>query len=469
MTVFLFRRDHLEAPVPGPDEGHFDQEVLAAAIAAVEHEAFEELTPIVLRDDWEFDQAVIDFAADVRRLERSPLTAEAYAREAEVFARYLMQVRGKSLAEVTEDDFWTYRKYRLDGPPPIRLRERSWNKACAALLRLKAHLGLDFPHLNWRRFRASVQDDGLVRAISVSDYLRFRTDGMMASQRSPQRNGAFSEYLVTTGCRRTEAAWLLRCELPMPMQFMERRTVEVKLPSAITKGNRERTIHYSKRVAKDYVEAYVSEERSHFVHRAIEREFPKRRYTATELDRLGPYVFFISEASSKIEVVAGWACKGAIPTSKLSIEERQRLIELRRVPGRQLYEVVDVGGLWVSEQGTPLSPSGWNAVFRSACNRAHREQLLRLEVTPHMLRHTFAVHYLSLQLKSLIEGRRSLSRLDRRGEVYDRIVADPLRKLQQRLGHRDITSTYKYLNYIEDNQELVDRIFAEWETQIHGS
>lgn len=147
------------------------------------------------------------------------------------------------------------------------------------------------------------------------------------------------------------------------------------------------------------------------------------------------------------------------------MEERTKLIEVQLEPGNR-YRVVDVGALWLSEQGFALSRRAWEAAFAAACGRVLSKTGQEIHVVPHVLRHTFAVHQLNFQLRGLVEIRHKSRLLDRRGEVFDRLVGDPLRELQRRLGHRSIATTYKYLKFVEDNQELVDRAIREWDTVL---
>ena len=52
-------------------------------------------------------------------------------------------------------------------------------------------------------------------------------------------------------------------------------------------------------------------------------------------------------------------------------------------------------------RGDPMRPAAWEAVFLRADARC-RARGLDLHVTPHMLRHTFAVHMLSLLIQAQI-------------------------------------------------------------------
>jgi integrase len=59
--------------------------------------------------------------------------------------------------------------------------------------------------------------------------------------------------------------------------------------------------------------------------------------------------------------------------------------------------------LWLTEGGLPMPMAAWEAVFMRASARCRRFGL-DIDVTPHMLRHTFAVHMLTLRCASRWRG-----------------------------------------------------------------
>lgn len=109
--------------------------------------------------DWSVSDPLTDFARHVRLRSQSPRTALSYVREAEVFARYLRSVRSRALKDAVEDDFWAYRAHRTQGPLNLRVKPPTWNRICAALLRLARFLELKFDNLDWRSFKGSREDD----------------------------------------------------------------------------------------------------------------------------------------------------------------------------------------------------------------------------------------------------------------------------------------------------------------------
>jgi site-specific recombinase XerD len=57
---------------------------------------------------------------------------------------------------------------------------------------------------------------------------------------------------------------------------------------------------------------------------------------------------------------------------------------------------------------------------------------------------------------------------DRHGAAYRRMLGDPLQKLQHLLGHASITSTYIYLDSLNEAQELVEAAVDRWADDTAG-
>jgi site-specific recombinase XerC len=113
--------------------------------------------------------------------------------------------------------------------------------------------------------------------------------------------------------------------------------------------------------------------------------------------------------------------------------------------------------LWLTEHGTPMTSDNWEAIFVQASARCCRLGY-ELYVTPHMLRHTFAVHMLAQLIRTQIGAlfERPADDLSVRADAYRRLAGDPLRTLQKLLGHATIMSTYIYLDNVLEAQALID-------------
>src|SRR5271166_7125237 len=129
--------------------------------------------------------------------------------------------------------------------------------------------------------RAAKRSD--VRFVSLEDYRVFRDVGLRgldvdvaerpgARDRNGSRNALFAELLVTTGLRLSEASFLLASELADLAHSAARgRQARFELPSALTKGERGRSILVPRRLLQQ-ITAYIVAERAHAVAKFSDRE-----------------------------------------------------------------------------------------------------------------------------------------------------------------------------------------------------
>jgi site-specific recombinase XerD len=120
--------------------------------------------------------------------------------------------------------------------------------------------------------------------------------------------------------------------------------------------------------------------------------------------------------------------------------------------------VLEPQELWLTERGTPMSAPRWEEIFNEASRRCD------IHCTPHMLRHTFAIYTLSELLEKTICAINEL-RLNGR-ERYSTLIHNPLRQLADLLGHRNVTTTFIYLDLIEQCEAVVDDAIAEWTKEV---
>jgi integrase len=116
-----------------------------------------------------------------------------------------------------------------------------------------------------------------------------------------------------------------------------------------------------------------------------------------------------------------------------------------------------------------MTPPAWEAVFRRASERCRRCGI-DIDVTPHMLRHTFAVHMLSMlireQIGTVLHDKQQARCESAGAAVYRRMIGDPLQKLQRLMGHASIASTYIYLDSLEESRALVDAAVERWASEL---
>jgi site-specific recombinase XerD len=432
--------------------------------------------PFILRDDGSYDFELNRFFRACPTMGvRSLNSLRAYARDIAVWARFLLQQRnGKTVWQADRDDVTAYHQARRLSEPPFRISAASWNRAIAALDKLyrwgrDEKLIADLPFVyrqSWTRSapdRPFVMVDancarepgarrGNMRFVDMERYLLFRDvglrgrlpDGQQDSSwrgRHGERNALFAELLMTTGLRLQEATSLLLSELPhYGADDPAIRSVPFRLAAAVAKGGRGREIRLPFRLLKE-LHDYGRIERDNSVHRYRDGEI-KRSISRPILVTL--------DGRRSVHLTGGKHVK-RVSVDQLSPAERARLVDA---------DTFDPLALWLTESGSPVGMPAWEAVFKRASLRCQRFGL-DIDVTPHMLRHGFAVHMLALLLRGQViaivaDGPSEV------GSAYRRLIGDPLLKLQRLMGHSRIESTYIYLDHLEDCQAIVDAAVNQW-------
>ncbi len=256
-----------------------------------------------------------------------------------------------------------------------------------------------------------------------------------ARDRNGMRNALFADLLVSTGLRLEEAGSLLACEVAgKATEDNSRRQVRFLLPPPVSKGNRGRTILLPRRVIlrlQDYMEVERTASIAKFRARSTWSRIPRPIF----VERIAndPTRFKVSDGSSA-------------HVGRFSPDERLRLV------------LCDAGvpdapaALWLSEIGLPVRFNSWEAIFLRASRRCI-EAGFDIRLSPHQLRHTFAVHMLAM----LIEQQVGQAAPDVQGmEAYRQLLSDPLQQVQRLLGHASITTTYVYLDQIAAQADTVD-------------
>lgn len=461
MPIRFIDLNDVRAPVNGLDVQVFDTGVRDAAVSAFRSVVQSGVTPVVFDQAGGVDDALTAYARAIHLAVGSRGTTRAYAIEAEVFTRFLKEF-SKTIWTATHIDIAAYRNFRRNGSPQIRVEKNSWNKIAVAIRKLFAVHRIHVSEMDWTKYRIGREDDGEVRMVPLGMYIEFRDN--LLETRCFMRNTAFAEILLTTGMRCQEATAILRCEIPRVDEFGDYKNVEFSLSNRTTKGNKARKVRYSKRVARHYIDPYIDEERSNRVKIFIKNKFPRLIYREQTLNSMAGFLFFTLSAERQFKLLSGNGKWVVTSPKKLSVEERSKLIQVEKSKRRGFFEVVDVGALWLSESGTMIKASSWNPIFAKANDAMKTKSPRFSHITPHVLRHTFAVNTLNFLIRGLLEIRNRRGKdIDRRGEIYDHLVGDPLQTLQRMLGHSSLKSTIKYLRYVEDNQEIVDAAMNDWD------
>jgi site-specific recombinase XerD len=400
---------------------------------------------------------------------RSRHSLRAYAHDILIWMRFLEERRGgKQLWHADHNDVIAFHHARRLSNAPFRISASSWNRAIAAIDKLyrwafeegliasspfRYDLSFRYGHGrgapkvvegNRARERAARPHD--MQFVDLGRFLAFRNIGLRGRLpdgsedpawrgRNGERNAVFAELLVTTGMRLGEAGSLIIDELPN-LNPDSPRILPFELPGAITKGERPRRIRLPRRVLK-LIEDYCDIE---------------RRIAVAKTPPLPVAPFALSPDGRN--AVDGSGRRLAL--TKLRPEDRQRL--LRSPDG-----IAEHASLWLTERGQPVPSGTWEVAFRRASQRC-RAFGLDITVTPHMLRHTFAVNMLSMLIREQVGT--IFNPTDAHGAAYRQMLGDPLRQLQHLLGHSNITSTYIYLDSIAEAQELVDAAADRWTDEL---
>ncbi len=430
--------------------------------------------PVILRDGSVYDADLDRFFLDLPLSGlRSRHSLRAYGYDVVVWVRFLAEARGKAVWAAEREDVAAFHRARRRDDAGFRISAASWNRSVASLDRLyrwAEQQGLisatPFTHRSvWRRghggtrARLALRNDAYertarraeVRFVALEDYRVFRDVGMRgltpagverpgARDRNGMRNALFAELLVSTGLRLAEASYLLAHELAgMERTAASDRQVWLDLPLGLTKGERGRRVLIPRRLLQQVL-AYI----------AVEREAACAKFLARSgwqaIDR--PILIRAPGPGGKLTARDG----GAISADVLTPDERGRLV-ICGGTGTPRESAV----LWLTEVGQPVLPNSWEAIFARASRRC-AEAGLFLRVSPHQLRHSFAVHMLAM----LVQRRLREDAVPGGAmEGYRQLLGDPLQQVQRLLGHASLATTYIYLDHIASRADTVDTAVEE--------
>lgn len=435
-----------------------------------ETKGWDKFVPEILEDGKLYDQALDEFLLDlpVRGI-RSIRSLRAIGYDVLVWVRFLAARKPpKSIWEATYADVTAFHKVRRYSEAGHRVKAGTWNRSVASLERLykwgKMNGCLSELPFRYRtiwhrdtdtgRSVALAQNDAyenetdarVVQFVPADEFVVFRDVGLRgvnadgtpregARDRNGGRNAIFADMLFATGLRLSEGTHLFAFEI---RQLVERaagrKQVRTTLPDGLTKRNKPRPAIFTRRILKSLT-AYIDVERE----RAIEQWRAKRGWERID----DPIYVYRPSLPQKLKRLDGkfFDCK------ELKTEERIRVV-ICADDGTP----IEPAQLWLTEQGIPLRANSFEQAFGRASMRCFQcEKPIR--VYPHQLRHSFAMHMLSLLV------RRHLNAIREQGleaDVYRQLMSDPLREVQALLGHSSITSTYIYLDQLVSGSDTIE-------------
>jgi integrase len=260
----------------------------------------------------------------------------------------------------------------------------------------------------------------------------------------PERDYVYALLLATTGLRREECAYLLDAEVPVPD----------------TMGSE--SIHVFDRLGKKQVvrSIYVAPQAAHAadLYRRTERhrvvQAAQRSLRAKVRDGALLVIDDLIERRGIRYVLTG---SQRIPLVRFTNKRRAQAV-------RVLDDgTIDPLALFVSRSGLPPRLERWNQLFADARERVrhsgHRDQPPRhVHVTPHTMRHSYAVRMLAALMK---EGR------SRAGDPY-LLLANPVLTVKELLGHASVQTTMHYLHAAETWTENVPAALAATAADLVG-
>jgi site-specific recombinase XerD len=429
--------------------------------------------PVIQCDGVLYDREVDRFFVDLPLSGvRSPHSLRAYGYDVMLWSRFLLQARSKTVWQADRDDIIVFHRLRRQGEAVDRISPITWNRSIAALERLycwAVDRGLmaasPFAHRSvWvraergARRRVIVHNTAYEREsrskrlpfVSIADFRVFRDVGLRgltqdgferpsARDRNTRRNVLFAELLITTGLRLEEASALLAHEiLALGSPDTGNRQRWLNLPTGLTKGDRGRDVLLPARLLND-LRDYVAVERS-----AAVAKFRMRRGWRSFT---GP-IHISAFVGTSVVMRDG----DRVPLDRLTPDERFRLVVCDEAGAPN-----EPATFWLSEIGQPVRPNSWEAIFARASSRCATAGH-PLKLSPHLLRHSFAVHMLAMLIREHI---RSDGQAPAGADGYRQLIDDPLRRVQRLLGHANLATTSIYLDHLSSCSDTIDTAVAE--------
>jgi integrase/recombinase XerC len=337
---------------------------------------------------------------------RSANTWKSYASQIILFIRF-MEVQGKGWKEATKEDLNTYYMVRTSGDfqntPPIS--GNSWNLAAAALIHL-----FEF-----------AKDSGIINDVPFS-----------------YRRSKASLFRSTTNDIKT--ADLYTKFTPEQINFISIENYKQKWRPLLSNGlHAQRNLALTDLLISSGLR--ISEALNLKIHNIPDPDsqaYAGRKTVSIKVIGKG-------KKSRLVRIP-----KKIIRAIKFYIDEDRELISQRCKSKKKKASEY----LFLANTGNRLSVRSAQSLFKKKSNK------VEIRLTPHGCRHTFAIYQLEAMIKkmasNLIELKKSGS------DAYRQLLNDPLRELQQLLGHSNISTTYIYLDFLEESEALVDESLADW-------
>ncbi|BEL11894.1 site-specific integrase [Actinoplanes sichuanensis] len=279
------------------------------------------------------------------------------------------------------------------------------------------------------------------RRIGFEDYNAAGLRRGIERIRTTSRNVAFADFAYGTGLRRREIGGLLTIDLPRLDE--DASMLSGWLAAALGKGRRGRVFYIDRRhLTRVY--AYIRDQRRLSIKRAEHHgrydEIPDKMIV-TNVRRLGGR----NATVTYTDEFGGAPQRNVL--NAVPLDQRMRMFQ-------QTEDGLEPLWLWLRENGLPQPIERWNSVFAEANKRMVREGL-KQHVTPHMLRHSYALHMLC-QAQNAYLLRSGMAPDERR--QYQALFGNVWELVRDLLGHASVETTKDW--YLEPVRGL------HWQTLL---
>lgn len=418
--------------------------------------------PLLLDDRWRPVEPWMTYFRTVAAA-TGKTTVRNYGYDAFRFASFLAK-RGTNVIHANTDDIVAYRDSRLsDAERPVSAA--TWQREVVVIrgvysLLMQTGMIEREPWITIGRssaLRRAWHSEPDIRPLTREQWVAFRDVGLRGMKssgrmdsswrgRSSLRSVAGAEIAVTTGMRVSEFSTLLDAELPAASGMGASVLLE-----ACAKYQKRRRVSIPMSTLRT-IDLYRQTERRAIVRRSAASLWTRR-------DEL----FVVDELDTADGVV-----RGRLDGQRSRWRLHMLPPHLRRIAVIEREHGLEALGLLLGRGGLPISLRAWHSTFETASNRAielapERFGGRRARVTPHDLRHTFAV----VTLKALTELALAREAERRAGSLgpatlSEHISINPRLTVQRLLGHANPATTMIYLRYVEDTDALIQDVFESW-------